>query len=115
MYSTFFTSPQTGAPWTTIELTSSSPTSVNTDEAAFPEAASALFCAPVFIFAEFAWDHCTKLLIGVTSAPITLLVSPPAVSWMCQHSSASLQVSGGTSFDVELPGNGFNVNFGLVI
>ena len=113
LYLTLLTSPQTEASWTSIELTSPSPTSVNTDEVAFLEAASALFCASMFIFAEIALNHCTKLLIGATSAPITLLVSPPAVSWMCQCSSASLQVSGGTSFNVELTDNGFDVNFGF--
>ena len=42
-------------------------------------------------------------------------MSPPAVSWTHQHSSALLQVPGGTSFDIELDaGNSFNVNLGLV-
>ena len=115
LYSTLLTSPQTGAACTAIKLTSSSQTSANTDDATFLEAASALFYASVFIFAKIAWNHCTKLLIGVTSAPITLLVSPPTVSWTCQYSLASLRVSVGTSFDVELAGNGFDVNFSLVI
>ena len=74
LYSTLLTSPQTGAVLTgavstAIELASSSQTSANTDKAAFLEAASALFCASVIIFAEIAWNHWTKLLIGVTSAP----------------------------------------------
>ena len=73
-----------------------------------------LFCASTFIFAEIAWNHCTKLLIGA-AAPVTLLVSPPAVCWTCQRSTALLQVSGGTSFDIKLDaGNGLDVNLGLV-
>ena len=100
---------------TAIELASSSPTSGNTDEAAFLDAASALLCASVFIFAEITWNHCTKLVIGVTSTPTTFLASPPAASWACQHSSASVQVSGGTSFDVKLVGNGFDVSFGFKV
>ena len=113
-------SPQIGAVsteavLTAIELASLSPTSVNTDEAAFLEAASALLCASVFIFAEIAWNHCKKLLIGATSAPTTLLVSPPAASWVRQCSPASLQVSGGTSFIAELAANSFDVNFSFEV
>ena len=120
LYSTLLTSPRagavlTGAISTAIELGSSSPTSANTDETAFLEAASALLFASVFIFAVIAWNHCTKLLIGVTSAPTTLLVSPPAATWVRQGSSASVQVSGGMSFKVELAGNGFDVNFGFEV
>ena len=116
LYSTLLTSPWTGAVLTgvvltAIELTSSSPTSANTDEVAFLEGASALLCASVFINAEIAWNHYTKLLIGVISAPTALLVSPPVASWVCQCSSASLQVSGGMSFEVKLAGNSFSVNF----
>ena len=62
LYATLLTSPQTGAAWTAIELASPSPTSLNTDEAALLEAASAVFCASAFIFAEIAWNHCTKIV-----------------------------------------------------
>ena len=47
-------SPQAGAALATAELSSSSPTSANTKEAAFLEATSALFCVSAFIFAEIA-------------------------------------------------------------
>ena len=42
-------------------------------------------------------------------------MSPPATSWVHQHSSASVQVLGGTSFDVALAGNGFDVSFSFKV
>ena len=60
-----------------------------------------------------------KLLIGVALVPTTLLTSPPAIICMCCHSLASLQVSGGVSFNVASAGNGFDVtisfNFGFIL
>ena len=113
LYLNFLTSPWAGPVWTAIKLTTSCPTSANTDEAAFLEAASVLLCVSVFMFAEIARNHWTKLFIGAGLVPTTPLMSPPATSWECWHSSTSLWVSSGTSFNLALIGNGFNVIFGL--
>ena len=109
LYLTFLTSPRCGAVLSAIELIMSSPASMKIDEAAFLEAARALCCASRFILADIAWNQCMKLLIGVALVPTTLLKSPPAKACMCCHSFASLQVSGGTSFDGASAGNGFEV------
>ena len=97
LYLTFLTSPRAGAVSTAIKLILSSPASAKTDEAAFLEAARALRCASGFILAKIVWNQCMKLLIWAALVPTTLLTSPPAITCMHRHSSASLRVSGGVS------------------
>ena len=113
LYSTFLTSPRVGAVFMAIESPSSSPVSAKTDEVAFLEAARALRCASGFILAEIASNQCTKLFIGRVPVPSVLLASPPVIACLRCNSSASLQVSGGTSFDAAPASNGFEVTMGF--
>ena len=97
-----------------IESTSLSPASVKTDEVAFLEAARALLCLRIHIGGNcFKPVHKVVDLGGGAPVLSVLLTSPLVITCLHCHSSASLRVPGGTSFDAAPASNGFKVTIGF--